>query len=66
MDNEAQLAGVLGHEIGHICDNDLINNMRQSDVAQGLAAASGLNQSTVAGVAYKVAFELPNSLCEPK
>lgn len=61
VDNEDQLAGVLGHEIGHICDNDLINKMRQSDIAQGLASAAGLSQSTVATLGYKLAFELPHS-----
>jgi predicted Zn-dependent protease len=61
VDDEDQLAAVLGHEIGHICDNDLINKMRKTDVAQGLAAAAGLDQSAVTAIAYKLAFELPNS-----
>ncbi|SRR5579883_194756 len=61
VDNEDQLAGVLGHEIGHICDNDLINKMKQSDLAQGLASVAGVDQSTIAALGYKLAFELPNS-----
>lgn len=60
-DNEEQLAAVLGHEIGHICNNDLINKMKNSALAQGAASAAGLDRSTVAGVAYKLAFDLPNS-----
>ncbi|MBO3458578.1 M48 family metallopeptidase [Aetokthonos hydrillicola Thurmond2011] len=60
-DNEDQLAAVMGHEIGHICNNDLINKMKKSGLAQSLAAAAGLDQSTVASFAYKLAFELPNS-----
>lgn len=60
-DNEEQLAAVLGHEIGHICDNDLINKMKDSALAQGAASLAGLDRSTVAGAAYKLAFELPNS-----
>jgi len=60
-DNEDQLAAVLAHETGHNCDNDLVNKMKQSDLAQGLASVTGVDQSAVAGIAYKVAFELPNS-----
>jgi predicted Zn-dependent protease len=60
-DNEAQLAGVLAHEIGHICNNDLINQLQRSTLAQGAAAATGLDQSTVAGLAYQVAVALPHS-----
>jgi predicted Zn-dependent protease len=60
-DNKDQLAGVIGHEIGHICNNDLINKLRQAQLAQGAASLAGLDRSTVAAVAYKLAVDLPNS-----
>ncbi len=61
VDNEAQLAAVIGHEMGHICNNDLIHKIQQSDVTQGLASASGLDRSTVANLGLKLAVDLPNS-----
>jgi predicted Zn-dependent protease len=60
-DNEDQLAGVIGHEIGHICDNDLVNHMEQSTLAQGVASLAGLDRSTIANIGYQLAFELPHS-----
>lgn len=60
-DNEDQLAGVLGHEIGHICNNDLLNKMKESELAQSAASVAGLDRSTLAAVGYKLAVELPNS-----
>lgn len=61
VDNEAQLAGVLSHEIAHICNDDLISKLRQAQIAQGAASLAGLDRSTVASVAYKLAVDLPNS-----
>lgn len=61
VDNEAQLAGVLGHEIGHICNNDLIHKLQQSSVAQGLASAAGLDRNTIVNLGVKLAVDLPNS-----
>ena len=61
VDNEDQLAAVLGHEIGHICNNDLIKKLRQAQLAQGAASLAGLDRSTVASAAYKLAVDLPNS-----
>lgn len=61
VDNEDQLAAVLGHEIGHICNNDLVKKLRQAQLAQGAASLAGLDRSTVAAAAYKLAVDLPNS-----
>jgi beta-barrel assembly-enhancing protease len=60
-DNEDQLAAVLGHEIAHICNKDLISKLKESQLAQGAASLAGLDRSAVAAVAYQLAFELPNS-----
>jgi len=61
VDNEAELAGVLGHEIGHICNNDLLHKMRQTALEQGLASVAGVNQSTLVNLGTQLAVNLPNS-----
>lgn len=60
-DNEAQLASVLGHEIGHIAARHALQQMRQQAIAQGLAAAAGLDRNTLVNLGVKVALQLPNS-----
>jgi beta-barrel assembly-enhancing protease len=60
-DNEAQLASVIGHEIGHIAARHSIQQMRQQAIAQGLAAAAGLDRNTMVNLGVKVALQLPNS-----
>ncbi|HEY9632488.1 MAG TPA: M48 family metallopeptidase [Coleofasciculaceae cyanobacterium] len=60
-DNEAQVASVIGHEIGHIAARHSIQQMRQQAIAQGLAAAAGLDRNTMVNIGVKVALQLPNS-----
>lgn len=60
-DNEAQLASVLGHEIGHIAARHALQQMRQQAIAQGLTAAAGLDRNTLVNIGTKVALQLPNS-----
>lgn len=60
-DNEAQLAAVIGHEIGHICNNDLVNKLKDTELVQGAAAVAGVDRNTLVAAAYKLAVELPNS-----
>ena len=40
MKNEAQLAGVLGHEIGHVAKYHSINGIRQTLIAQGVVVGA--------------------------
>ena len=50
-DNEAQLASVIGHEIGHIEKRHLIAQIKQNMIARGLvASALGENQLANIGV----------------
>lgn len=52
-DNEAQVASVIGHEMGHIERKHLLQQIRQSMLAQGLASAllgQGRSQLASAGV----------------
>lgn len=39
MQNEAQLAGVLGHEIAHVAKKHSVNAIRKTLIAQGIATA---------------------------
>lgn len=60
-DNEAQVASVIGHEIGHIAGKHALRQMRQTAIQQGLLAAGGLDRSTAVNLGVQVALRLPNS-----
>jgi beta-barrel assembly-enhancing protease len=60
-DNEAQLASVIAHEIGHIASRHAIEQMRQTAIARGLASATGLDRSTAVQIGVDLALQRPNS-----
>jgi len=60
-DNEDQLASVIAHEIAHICNDDLVKRLRQTQLVQGAASLAGLDRSKLAAIAYQLAIDLPNS-----
>lgn len=60
-DNEAQLASVMAHEIGHIAGRHSIQQMRQSAIAGGVAAAAGVDRSTAVRIGVDLALRRPNS-----
>lgn len=60
-DNEAQVASVIGHEIGHIAGKHALKQMRQTAVQQGLLAAGGLDRSTAVNLGVQLALRLPNN-----
>jgi predicted Zn-dependent protease len=60
-DNEAELAGVVGHEIGHIEGKHLIDQIWQSAWQQGLLTAGGLDRSTAAQLGVELALNRPKS-----
>lgn len=60
-DNEAQLASVMAHEIGHIAARHAIQQMRQTAIARGLATAAGLNSNTLVNIGVELALQRPNS-----
>ncbi|MBD2181826.1 M48 family metalloprotease [Planktothrix sp. FACHB-1355] len=60
-DNEAQLASVLGHEIGHIASRHSIEQMRQVAIERGLATAAGLNRNTMVRLGVDLAVNRPQS-----
>lgn len=61
VDNEAQLASVLAHEIGHIAERHLIEQMRETAIARGLATAAGIDDSTAVQLGVELALRRPNS-----
>jgi beta-barrel assembly-enhancing protease len=60
-DNEAQLASVIGHEIGHIAGRHSIQHIKQAALAQGLSSLVGVDRNTIAQIGVQVALTLPNS-----
>jgi predicted Zn-dependent protease len=60
-DNEAQLASVMAHEIGHIAGRHAIGQMRQQAIAQGVAAAAGLDRNLAVRIGVDLALRRPHS-----
>ncbi len=60
-DNEAELAGVIGHEIGHIVNRDSVHQMRQAAIAQGITGALGVNRDRLVNIGTQIALQLPAS-----
>ncbi len=60
-DNEAQLASVVAHEIGHIEGRHAIKQTREMALAQGLSTAAGLDSNQAAQIGVQLALRLPHS-----
>ena len=60
-DNEAELASVIAHEIGHIVGRHSITQLRNTALAQGLLSAAGLETKTWVQLGVNLAYNLPNS-----
>ncbi|MEL6496380.1 MAG: M48 family metallopeptidase [Cyanobacteria bacterium J06623_7] len=60
-DNEAELASVIGHEIGHIAGRHGIEQMRDRALAQGLLSAAGLDRNDAVQIGVELAISRPNS-----
>lgn len=60
-DNEAQLASVLGHEIGHIAAKHALEQMREAALAQGAASLAGLDRNAAVNIGVELALRRPNS-----
>lgn len=60
-DDEAELASVMAHEIGHIAARHAIQQMRQAAIARGVASAAGLDRSTMVNIGVDLALNRPNS-----
>ncbi|MGD1908928.1 MAG: M48 family metallopeptidase [Leptolyngbyaceae cyanobacterium] len=60
-ETEAELAGVMAHEIGHIVGRHVINRMRDQAAIGGIAGALGINQDALVAIGVDLALNLPNS-----
>lgn len=60
-ENEAELAGVVAHEIGHITEKHVIERMKQAAIARGVAGSVGVDDSVLVGIGYDLALSLPSS-----
>lgn len=60
-DNEAELASVIAHEIGHIEGRHAVEQMRKTAIASGLVGAAGLDRNVAANIGVELAFRRPNS-----
>ena len=60
-DNEAELASVLGHEMGHIEGKHLLKQMRERAAINGLASVTGLSKSKAVALGVQLALNLPHS-----
>lgn len=60
-DNEAQLAGVIGHEIGHITGRHSIERVKKSAITQGASSLLGVDRDQIVQMGVQLALTLPNS-----
>ncbi|ALF54620.1 peptidase [Nostoc piscinale CENA21] len=60
-DNEAELASVMAHEIGHIGGKHLVKQMQQRAVASGLATVAGLDRNQAVAIGVDLALNRPRS-----
>jgi tRNA A37 threonylcarbamoyladenosine synthetase subunit TsaC/SUA5/YrdC len=60
-DNVAQLASVVGHEIGHITGRHALEQMKQTAIAQGIANIAGVADDRLVGIGVNLALRLPKS-----
>ncbi|PZV16291.1 MAG: peptidase [Leptolyngbya sp.] len=59
--NEAELASVMAHEIGHIAGRHSVAQMRKMAVASGLIGAAGLDRNAAVNIGVDLAYRRPNS-----
>ena len=60
-DNEAQLAGIMGHEIGHIAGRHSIQHLKQAAINQGISSIAGFDRNQVVQLGVQLFSTLPNS-----
>ncbi|MEB3212474.1 MAG: M48 family metallopeptidase [Leptolyngbyaceae bacterium] len=65
-DNEAQMASVLAHEIGHIASRHAIEQMREQAIARGLMSAAGVDESVAVNIGVELAVNRRNSRADER
>ncbi|VEP11440.1 Peptidase family M48 [Hyella patelloides LEGE 07179] len=60
-ENEAELASVIGHEIGHIVGRHSVEQMKQRAISQGILSAAGLDRTQAVQLGVELAVNRRNS-----
>ena len=60
-ENEAELASVVAHEIGHITAGHSLNQLRERAITQGILTAAGLDEQQAVQLGVQLALNLPHS-----
>jgi predicted Zn-dependent protease len=60
-ENEAELASVIAHEIGHVVGKHSQTQIKQQAITQGLLTAAGLNSTQLVQLGVALALDLPHS-----
>jgi predicted Zn-dependent protease len=59
--NEAELASVIAHEMGHIEGEHVIEQMKKTAIARGLATAAGVENNKLVQLGVELGYRRPNS-----
>ena len=59
--NEAELASVIGHEIGHVEKRHGVSQLCSRATNSAILSAAGLDENTAANIGVELALNLPNS-----
>lgn len=60
-ENEAELASVIAHEMGHIEGKHALKQIRQSAIASGVATLAGVDRNKIVGLGVELALKRPRS-----
>lgn len=60
-DNEAELSSVVAHEIAHIEGRHVVEQMKKTAIARGLATAAGVENSRLVQLGVELGYRRPNS-----
>lgn len=60
-ENEAELASVIAHEIGHVVAKHSQSQIKQQAITQGLLTAAGLDSQQLVQIGVGLALDLPHS-----
>ncbi|WP_373539514.1 M48 family metallopeptidase [Chamaesiphon sp.] len=60
-DNEAQLAAIVGHEIGHIAGRHSIQQLKQAAINQGISSIAGVDRNQIVQIGVQLFSTLRNS-----
>lgn len=59
--NEAEVAGVMGHEVGHLAARHVVQRLRSQALRQGILRATGLDRNRAVTLGVELALNRPGS-----